>query len=198
MSDYKNIVGTAFPKHIKEQLDLRGEKISASTRDNQTLQYLTNRNSWVRLSSGANTKTDNGYSNDLAKEYVLQGGAISMNYVKDGDNKEKYKSTDLRKGFNETYTQGATDNLGFKPMPGIVGVSVGTGGKWQTLMQANIEIIAYDLDQLDIIQKLYMSLGCTVFLEWGHTNYFKNDGTFQKNPRGIHFFQVPNKEAITT
>ena len=196
MSDYKNIVGTAFPNHIKEQLDLRGEKISASTRDNQTLQYLTNRNSWVRLSSGANTKTDNGYSNDLAKEYVLQGGAISMNYVKDGDNKEKYKSTDLRKGFNETYTQGATDNLGFKPMPGIVGVSVGTGGKWQTLMQANIEIIAYDLDQLDIIQKLYMSLGCTVFLEWGHTNYFKNDGTFQKNPRGIHFFQVPNKKQL--
>lgn len=196
MSDYKNIVGTPFAPFLKKQLDVRGEKISSNTRDNTTLQYLTNRNAWVRLSSGANTKTDNGYSNDLAKEYVLQGGAISMNYVKDGDNKEKYKSTDLRKGFNETYTQGATDNLGFKPMPGIVGVSVGTGGKWQTLMQANIEIIAYDLDQLDTIQKLYMSLGCTVFLEWGHTNYFKNDGTFENNPRALYFFQTQNKEEL--
>ena len=186
MSNYKNIVGTAFPNHIKEQLDLRGEKISASTRDNQTLQYLTNRNSWVRLSSGANTKEGEGYSAKLAQLNVLQGGTIAAG----GD------KIALRRGFNETYTQGTEDQLGFKPMPGIVGVSVGTGGKWQTLMQANIEIIAYDLDQLDTIQKLYMSLGCTVFLEWGHSNYFKNDGTFQKNPRGIDFFQIPNKERL--
>ena len=186
MSNYKNIVGTAFPNHIKEQLDLRGEKISASTRDNQTLQYLTNRNSWVRLSSGANTKEGEGYSAKLAQLNVLQGGTIAAG----GD------KIALRRGFNETYTQGTEDQLGFKPMPGIVGVSIGTGGKWQTLMQANIEIIAYDLDQLDIIQKLYMSLGCTVFLEWGHTNYFKNDGTFENNPLAFDFFIESDKETL--
>lgn len=183
MSDYKNIVGTAFPPFLKNQLDIRGEKISAKSRDNQTLQYLTNRNSWIRLSSGANTKEGEGYSARLAQINVLQGGTVAS-----GGN------TVIRQGFNNlnpitsTYTQGSTDNLGFKPMPGIIGVSVGTGGKWQTLMQADIEIIAYDLDQLDTIQKLYMSLGCTVFLEWGHTNYFKNDSTFEKNPLPLDFF----------
>jgi hypothetical protein len=191
MSDYKNIVGTAFPPFLKNQLDIRGEKISAKSRDNQTLQYLTNRNAWIRLSSGADTKEGEGYSARLAQINVLQGGTV--------DSRE---NTVIRQGFNNlnpitsTYTQGSTDNLGFKPMPGIIGVSVGTGGKWQTLMQADIEIIAYDLDQLDTIQKLYMSLGCTVFLEWGHTNYFKNDGTFEKNPLPLDFFSFNSKEKI--
>ena len=195
MSDYKNIVGTAFAPHVKDQLKIRGEKVSSPTRDNQTLQYLTNRNAWVRLSSGANTKVGEGYNNDLAKQYVLQGGTISITEGKDRNGKV-IENTNLRKGFNETYTQGTTDNLGFKPMPGIVNASVGTGGKWQTLMQADIEIVAYDLDQLDIIQKLYMSLGCTVFLEWGHTNFFKNNGNFEKNPRSLYFFQTQSKEEL--
>jgi len=186
MSNYKNIVGTAFAPHVKEQLKIRENKISSPTRDNQTLQFLTNKNAWVRLSSGANTKEGEGYSAKLAQLNVLQGGTIAA-----GGNK-----TALRRGFNETYAQGTEDQLGFKPMPGIVGVSVGTGGKWQTLMQANIDIIAYDLDQLDIIQKLYMSLGCTVFLEWGHTNYFKNDGTFENNPLAFDFFIESDKEKL--
>ena len=52
-------------------------------------------------------------------------------------------------------------------MPGIVGLSVDTGGKWQTTLEATIEIKCYDLNQLDTIQKLYMSLGVTVFFRMG-------------------------------
>jgi hypothetical protein len=81
-------------------------------------------------------------------------------------------------------------------MPGITNVSITTGGKWQTLLQADIEFICYDLDQLDKMSKLYMSLGCTVFLEWGHTNYFKNDNTFEINPQPLTFFNENNKESL--
>jgi len=235
MAEYKNIVGTGFPEEIQNQINTRQQKLNSPTRDSQTLQYLTNRNAWVRLSSGVllrpqiplslpsddvgltpplviETGTINpttnvtfkpkdpdvftrrlrDYSNiiqgndSLAKSNILQGGTISKN----GPN------TTLRGGFKETYTIGATDNLGFKPMPGITNVSITTGGKWQTLLQADIDFICYDLDQLDTMSKLYMSLGCTVFLEWGHTNYFKNDGTFEVNPKPIDFFNENNKEDL--
>ena len=213
MAEYKNIVGTGFPPQIQEQIKKREAIVNSQTRDHNTLQFLTNRNAWVRLSSGVqipnqqevedqgindlftraeineyyrNKRNASKGSDALAKNNVLQGGTISVN----GNN------TTTKKGFNQTYTQGATDNLGFKPMPGITNVSITTGGKWQTLLQADIEFICYDLDQLETMSKLYMSLGCTVFLEWGHTNYFKNDNTFETNPQTLSFFSETSKESL--
>jgi hypothetical protein len=206
MAEYKNIVGTGFPPVIQDQINKREAIANSQTRDNNTLQHLTNKNAWVRLSSGVqvidkqaeeddqgindlftreelnayyrNKRKEKSGRSTLAKNNILQGGTISVN----GSN------SSIKKGFNETYTQGATDNLGFKPMPGITNVSITTGGKWQTLLQADIDFICYDLDQLDTMSKLYMSLGCTVFLEWGNTNYFKNDNTFEINPSTFRFF----------
>ena len=78
-------------------------------------------------------------------------------------------------------------------MPGITGITVGTGGKWQTLMQADIEFICYNLDQLNIMSKLYMSLGVTCFLEWGHIPYLDKSGNLVNNPTNLDFFGEKNK-----
>ena len=203
-----------------------------NTRSSNELQYLTNRNAYFRLSSSTQTTTrvkpdpqttlpngvsgpvtepqylapfidyNNSFNDQLAKDNVLQGGTISIS----GKNND---ITSLRKGFNETYKIGdgsadPRDDLGLQPMPGITGVTVGTGGKWQTLMQADIEIIAYNLDQLDVIQKLYMSLGVTCFLEWGHTPYLNNANPPQliNEPEIIDFFNYggvgnENKKKIS-
>ena len=184
MPNFKNIVGTGFPDYVTDQILKRGEIISDSNRTANNLQYLTNRNVWFRLSSGANINNEA----KTAQLNVLQGGTIASG----GD------KTVIRQGFNETYSKGVTDDLGFKPMPGITNVSIGTGGKWQTLMQADIEFICYDLDQLDIMTKLYMSLGCSVFLEWGHSNYFKNgkNGTFNQLSLPVNFFKFTNKNKL--
>ena len=125
---------------------------------------------------------NNSFVNDIAKNNVLQGGTIKVT----GD---KNEDTQLRKGFKETYQGGGEDDLGFKPMPGITGITVGTGGKWQTLMQADVEFICYDLDQLNIMSKLYMSLGVTCLLEWGHVPYVNNQGTIVNQNLPINFFK---------
>jgi hypothetical protein len=224
MANYKNIVGSPPLDYVQVQINKRSELINKTTRSSNELQYLTNRNSWFRLSSAAivnsnpssvkvslnlptpdpnqtsfrsisdnlpdldidTTEFDEGFSDSLAKNNVLQGGTINV----DGNN------TTIRKGFSETYTQGTTDQLGFKPMPGITNVSVGTGGKWQTLMQADIDFICYDLDQLDLMTKLYMSLGVTVFLEWGHIPYLDNNGKLETNIRPLDFFNLSSKETL--
>ena len=203
MAKYKNIVGTPPLDYVQNQITKRTELVNKTTRSSNDLQYLTNRNSWTRLSSAAiisplppdqlsikdlaksdvqlqieQAQLDSTFVTDIAQTNILQGGTISSG----GD------KTVIRKGFKETYTQGATDQLGLKPMPGITNISVGTGGKWQTLMQADIEFICYDLDQLDLMTKLYMSLGVTVFLEWGHTPYLDNNGQLQTNVRPLDFF----------
>jgi hypothetical protein len=183
MAKYKNIVGSGFPDYVQEQLQVRQNLVSQSTRNSTALQFLTNRNSFVRLSSGVLVKDNQeGFSNNLAKTNVLQGGLVTVQNPNTAT-------------FNKRYTIGETDNLGFKPNPGITNLSVGTGGRWQTLMQADIEFICYDLDQLDIMSKLYMSLGCHVFLEWGHIPYVDNNGTLQTNISTLDFFNDKFKKT---
>ena len=189
MADYKNIVGTPFPDFVQTQINKREELENSSSRSSSTLQWLTNRNSFFRLSSGANIFNQGiGFTPDLAKANVLQGGIVSVN--------EENQSTTFRKGFNETYKQGATDQLGFKPMPGITNVTVDTGGKWQTSLEASVSFICYDLDQLNLMQRLYMSLGVTVFLEWGHYPYIDNNGNLENNVQPINFFNYVKKREL--
>ncbi len=178
MPNYKNIVGSGFPEYVNSQIKKRGEKLNTSNRSNNILEFLTNRNVWFRLSASVDVNGDSS----LAKNNVLQGGTLNNNQK-------------IRGGFNETYSKGTSDDLGFKPMPGITNVSIGTGGKWQTLMQADIEFVCYNLDQLDKMTKLYMSLGCNVFLEWGHSNYFK-DNTFETIPSLINFFGINDRDEL--
>ena len=245
---YKNIVGTGFPDYVQKQIDARGKILqNEGKRSTSDLQWLTNRNGWVRMSSGAKLKpqgaalTQNEIANivqdarlvgntsanaaentaltgtvqntlnlpqpkdkrataaqissqeaanniakledqklfnvDLAKQNVLQGGTVSIDQNGNVTTKNTF---DTRKTSNRsidgTYKTGATDNLGRKPMPGITNITVGTGGKWQTLLQAEVEFICYDLDQLDIMSKLYMSLGVHVFIEWAHTPHIGSNG----------------------
>jgi hypothetical protein len=234
---YKNIVGTAFPPYIKKQLQVREEQGGQNTRSPQQLEYLTNRNSYFRLSSAAATGTEKprkfdltrvtdivaqsttvnpttvdisgnnnkalttegpviefDFNTKLARENVLQGGIIEIQEFGDENNKT-YKEKQ-KKGFSETYNQGESDRLGLQPMPGITGITIGTGGKWQTLMQADIEFICYNLDQLNIMSKLYMSLGVNVFLEYGHIPYFDNNGNFNTNQQFLDFFNINDKEVL--
>ena len=155
---YKNIVGSAFLPYVALQFEKRSSIVRKNPRTNSDLQFLTNRNAWFRLSSSASTtdlpepteiidpygpqeegsmsrseikntnakkleEFNNSFVNDIAKNNVLQGGTIKVT----GD---KNEDTQLRKGFKETYQGGGEDDLGFKPMPGITGITVGTGGKW--------------------------------------------------------------------
>lgn len=127
---------------------------------------------------------NDSFTGNIAKDNVLQGGTVIAG---------SKNSTTLRKGFKQTYAEGTFDNLGLQPMPGITGITIGTGGKWQTLMQADIEFICYNLDQLDIMSKLYMSLGVTCFLEWGHIPYLDKSGNLKNDLTNLDFFGETNK-----
>ena len=208
---YKNIVGTGFDDYVQKQINDRVEITNKQTRDSKDFLWLSNRNAWFRLSSGAQTtilpddqliikdlvkpllqleeeqaKINSSFQSDLAQLNVIQGGSIKVGA---SPGQVITKNT-----FSEAYTKNqnnipGTDDLGFKPTPGITDVSVGTRGKWRTTLEADISIKAYNLEQLEIINKLYMSLGVHVFLEWGHTPYINNAGEITTTPiNPINFF----------
>ena len=175
MPKYPNIVGTGFPDFIQNQINIRSNIIGSESRDGETLSYLNNKTGWFRMSSAAIIEG----SDNLAKNNILQGGIVSRN-----DN----NSITLRKSFNEKYTKGNDDDLGLRPMPGITGLSVGTGGKWQTIQESEVQFTCYNLDQLNIMSQLYMSLGVQVFIEYGHLPYYDNNNSLKSKVDTINFF----------
>ncbi|NBP03927.1 MAG: hypothetical protein EBU90_28285, partial [Proteobacteria bacterium] len=99
---------------------------------------------------------------------------------------------------------------GIKPMPGITSADIRDFNNG-ALREATIKIQAWDIEQLQIIELLYMRLGFTMYLEWGHTIYASGKPTAfdeyqntwkiktidqDENPslRDVIFPQPPNKQ----
>ena len=178
MPKYPNIVGTGFPDFIQEQINTRSSIIGSTSRDGEKLSYLNNRTGWFRMTSAAIVDGND----ELAKNNILQGGIVSKN---------SNNTINLKSNFNERYTKGNDDDLGLRPMPGITGLNIGTQGKWQTIQEAEVEFTCYNLDQLNTLSSLYMSLGVQVFIEYGHLPYYNNSKEIQSKIDTINFFDIP-------
>ena len=187
-----------------EQLTVENEN---STTSNKNVLFRGNRSAWVRLVSSVDmidpftiffdpATADLEYVNlgenkakryfqdlgidiknasDLAKKFVLQGGVST--YTNENGN----FSYNLKEGFSDAYNVAGSQEVkkyGYRPMPGITSVRVQTQGKLGSIRAAEIQLKVWDKAQLDIIDALYFKLGYTMFLEWGHTNYYKENGDF--------------------
>lgn len=188
--DYTNICGSAFQPFVKNQIEERKKLVLKENRDPQTLQWLNNKTAWIRVSSGVNVDLDNQNFSEkgeaLSKKYILQSGLV--------DYTNGYK---LRSGIdpNGAYGIGGTD-FGFRPMPGITSLSIKTGGKLGTLREATIDFVCYNKEQLDIMDALYMKLGMSVLVEWGHIPFIDNKGVLQNLPQPLPFYEIHSKEDL--
>jgi len=146
----------------------------------------------------------------LAKNFILYGGTATW-----GTNGYGNITTTQRQGFlenfdpNSSYMYSSTPvtvknpttgkneqvkaaDFGYSPMPGIVSAEIKSLNRG-SLEKAFIKIKANDRRQLDILDLLYMRLGYTVLLEWGHSLY-TTDGENKKRVNKTliedKFFQV--------
>lgn len=164
-----NIIGEGFNENIHNQVYKR-QAIFGAVNKSGYQKYLNGRTPFIKLTSsinidntiveklknyGVNALTGNG----LAKDYVLFGG-VSL-----GDS--------IRKGFSQTYGIGTSQ--GYRPMPGITSFDSKNRNRG-SIRETNIQIKAYNTEQFAIIDALYLRLGFTVLIEWGHSVYLTNDG----------------------
>ena len=62
-------------------------------------------------------------------------------------------------------------DFGYSPMPGIMDLNVKDLNRG-SIKKATLNVKAFNRNQLEIIDCLYMRLGYTVLLEWGHSKYW--------------------------
>ena len=202
-----NVMGVPLPPDLRKQFQIRSAYNSSVVSDSlpntadfsrtdDNIKYLANKSAWIRLVSSVNVvdddlqyyqkKVPSGISladpSDLAKYFILSAGTSI--YRKDGDS-FKY---DFRAGL-ETNGLGSygnfgskteIQNYGYRPMPGIMDAKIKTTGRLGSVREATVSFKVWTKDQLDIIDALYFKMGYLMFLEWGHTYYYDNDGKLQQ------------------
>lgn len=213
MADVKlsNVIGAPFSGFVLEQLNQRAIQNSTVARTNEQVLFLANKMSWARLVSSINialpplTFTNNLFQigasvassafyeslgldytqypapDSLAKKWILEAGTS----VQNGN------GIDLRQGIglDGAYGLGDTEELGYRPMPGLTSVQVQTMGTLGSLKQATVNFKVWNMNQLNVIEALYFRLGYSMLLEWGHVQYFQNDGEFKQD--GIYGIDDP-------
>jgi hypothetical protein len=197
-----NVIGAPFRDYVLLQLYMRAAQGGTKNRSHEQVMYLANKTAWVRLTSSVNvilpaeeiqtyykslgvTVTDTT-EDALARNWVLQAGTSTQGQTGNGVN--------LRYGIGSdgAYGLGGTEELGYRPMPGLTAVNIETTGRLGSLRLATINFKVWNMHQLNVIEALYFRLGYSMILEWGHTQYYNNDGTFKRN----EIFGIPNPFSI--
>lgn len=193
-----NLVGEATQAYVTQQVQQRQTIQGKINKSNEELQYLTNKNAFVRLASSVVVENDikkQGFpGSELAKKFVLFNGVTEIKPSQDGEGAvvsalKNVSSTQTQragilnsnspediKNNNNVYGVGGLE-FGLSPMMGITQVNIKSLTRG-SLKEATIDIIANNREQFEIIESLYIKLGYNMLLEWGWTNYFNNDGTY--------------------
>ena len=128
---------------------------------------------------------ENFDGNELAKFLILHGGSekaiINPTTVeKLGIEKRSGIVSDYSSFGEELAAYGFKDKeWGFVGMPGIESVDI-KAKSMGSLREAQIKLRINSAAQLALIDALYFRLGYTMFLEWGNSSHYDNDGTYQK------------------
>lgn len=199
-----NVLGENFNSVIKKQIEVRqkyfGDRKDNAEYIKKRNQLLYTNAPFIKLCSSVNISDDIATSklgidtkysgNALAKEFILFSGTstesdpykVVTERDEDGNptKTETRVNNKLRAGLNnnksilgnQAYGLGGLD-FGQVPMPGITDLQVNHKNRG-SLREAQINLKAYNQKQFEIIDILYLRLGYTVLLEWGHSQYLNN------------------------
>ena len=202
-----NIVGEGFPDEINGQIEQRQKIYGSGLTNNRSIeeiQYLNSNTAWCRLMSSVNIKDK--YKNDtiknigllenrLAKEYVLFGGVSSYPATNVTTQRAGIEFREKDYG-DKAYGIGGTE-FGYRPMMGIQSAHVKSENRG-SIRTATVKIKAWNKEQFDIIDTLYLRLGFSVLLEWGHSMYYDDKGVFHngedRNSLYINFLKQSGTE----
>jgi hypothetical protein len=183
------VVGENFNDFVKNQINIRQKKLGITEYDDDLLTFTTSKDSYIRLSSAVDISQEKlatlnispllkfPKGNSLAESYVLFGGANNVT-----------KSSKPKGGLINTYTDSILANAsygfdsskeyGLVPLPGVTSFNIKPKNNG-SIVEGEIKIKCYNIQQFNHIESLYLRLGYTLLLEWGHTVYFNNKGTLE-------------------
>jgi len=204
-----SIIGEPVDRYVIDQVKTRqkiyGKGIDgASARTPQELQYMNNRNAWIKMASSVYVKDTNyrlpkgienvdSFSGDnLAKKAILFNGLSSL-----GEPQRSGISLNSSNYNNSAYGLGGTQ-FGIQPMPGINSLQVNTKNRG-SIKTATVELIAFNRFQFELIETLYLRLGFCMLVEWGWDKYIGKDGKFHPVKSTVlenGFFNITNQDQV--
>ncbi len=198
------IVGQNFKDEVRAQVNARQKFLSTDNKTDKVIE-AQNINSWLRLASSVNIglppdlpdsrledyqKRINYYKqkfqlegtndSELARQIVLTGGTSFIKEDESGNiSLANHESINRFPGYDLISPLGAYgfggNEFGYRPMPGVQSAKTSYYNNG-ALQKADIELICFSAEQLDLLEILYLRPGYTVLLEWGHERYVDNAG----------------------
>ena len=191
------ILGEPFDTYVDEQITVRQTRLGQTQKTSDDLVVFNASTPWIRLSSSVSVGADR------AEKLVRNiGGSISVGDVV-GSNlaKNLVLFAGSSEGAGGTQKGGLTrgglkgaygfltdpKTQGYKPMPGITSISTNYKNNG-SLKQAQVNLKCFSKGQFEAIETLYLRLGYTLTLEYGHSIYY-NNGTKKQNMSAL---EIPN------
>jgi|TARA_R110000787_G_scaffold129703_1_gene241545 hypothetical protein len=193
-----NIIGRPFSKVVTDQIEARQDSLAKGIGNSPSdLLYQQSKTPWIRLASAVdindvdkvNDLSSLGFNKqelegqNLAENFILQGGAISLkpdqnqnDAVNEGSTGDFQSGLNFGTNFKGAYGWGGTSERGLVPMPGITSASVKYINNG-ALTKTTINIKCFSRNQLALIDLLYMRPGYTVLLEFGWSVYLDSNQT---------------------
>ena len=204
-----SIIGEPVDRYVIDQVKTRqklyGKGIDgASARTPQELQYMNNRNAWIKMASSVYVKdTDfrlpkgieniDSFSGDnLAKKAILFNGLSSLE-----ESQRSGISLNSSNYNDSAYGLGGTQ-FGIQPMPGISSLQIDTKNRG-SIKTATVELTAFNRFQFELIETLYLRLGFCMLVEWGWDKYIDKDSNLQQIKSTVlenGFFNFINQDTI--
>lgn len=188
------ILGEVFDEYVDKQIKVRQKSLGKSQKSPDDLVVFNSSTPWIRLSSSVEVDKDRAKTlatnlginqseivgNNLARNLILFAG------TSDGANLSNRKGG-VGYGLESSYGFLSDKEQGYRPMPGITSISA-TYKNNGTLKQAQVNLKCFTRKQFEAIEAIYLRLGYTMLLEWGHSLYFDNKGIKQN----MSALKIPN------
>jgi hypothetical protein len=183
MSINTNLVGSPLDKGVIDQISARADLHTKNGYlDDNSAIFRSKKNAWLKLTSFVEVTdsvlatTLGGTGTDVAKKWCLFNGLHGTNGV------------DRKPLGMEGYGVGGIMELGFRPMPGLTSATIEAAGTGGSIQIATVKAKAWTLEQLNYIDVLYMRLGFSLLLEWGHGIYSDNNGNIKISESPMDIF----------
>ena len=177
------VLGEGLPSYVNKQIDIRQESLGKLTKTNEDLTVFNASTPWIRFASSVNISgsSDNTAflpesSNDgnaLAVEYTLKSIPLDAQGVYGKDTPFSESSNSAASTYGNTFNP----EYGLKPAPGVTDVKIQALNNG-SIRQATVNLKCFSPAQFKVVQALYMRLKYTMLLEWGHSQYLDNNGSF--------------------
>ena len=168
-----SIFNSSFPEEVQKELNARQNNLLS--RSNIITQIQTT--AWIRMTSGVDV---DGEGNKLAKENVLSGIV--------GGNEDPYGKQLIG------YT--TRNRHGIRPLPGISSLDCASFTANGSLRKVTVKFTCWDIQQLNVMEKLYMRPSYLICVEWGW-NKEQSSGKKIKYPNFGEKFLDSNGEFKT-